>query len=103
VADAVRVEKAILPAEGHAVRIVADGTPIALFRLGGQLYALDARCTHMGGPLEQGAIHGTQVTCPWHGSVFDVRDGKVVRGPAVKNATSYRVRLEGETLILERS
>ncbi|MGA8303813.1 MAG: Rieske (2Fe-2S) protein [Thermoplasmata archaeon] len=102
-AEAVRIEKAPLPAEGQVVRIVADGTPIALFRRSGELYAVDARCTHVGGPLDQGAFHGTRVSCPWHGSVFDVRDGKVVRGPAVRNATSYRVHLEGETLILERS
>jgi len=101
VAETFRVEKAPLPAEGHAVRVVVNGAPVAVFRVSGVLYALDARCTHVGGPLDQGALHGTQVTCPWHGSVFDVRDGKVVRGPAVRPASVYRVHLEGETLVLE--
>lgn len=99
--ETIRVEKAPLPAEGHAVRVVANGVPVAVFRVGGVLYALDARCTHVGGPLDQGALEGTQVTCPWHRSVFDVRDGKVVRGPAARPATAYRVRQDGETLVLE--
>ena len=96
------MEKAALPEEGHAVRVVADGVPIALFRVGGNLYALDARCTHVGGPLDQGPLEGTQVTCPLHHSVFDVRDGRVLKGPATRPANAYHVRVEGETLLLER-
>jgi nitrite reductase/ring-hydroxylating ferredoxin subunit len=101
-AETIRIEKATLPEEGHSVRVLANGTPIALFRVGGTLYGLDARCTHVGGPLDQGALAGTQVTCPWHHSVFDVRDGKVVHGPATRPATAYRARVEGDTLVLER-
>jgi len=101
-AETVRIEKATLPAEGHAVRVLANGTPVAIFRVGGELYGLDARCTHVGGPLDQGPLAGTEVTCPWHHSVFDVRDGKVVHGPATRPATPYRVRVDGATLVLER-
>lgn len=97
-----RIEKAPLPSEGHAVRVDAGGTPVAVFRVGGDLYAINAKCTHVGGPLDKGTLAGTQVTCPLHGSIFDVRDGKVVRGPAVSAEPSYRPRLEGDTLILER-
>ena len=81
---------------------MANGTPVALFRIGGALHAIDARCTHVGGPLDRGSVQGTQVTCPLHGSVFDVRDGKVIRGPATRGVTPYRARLEGDTLVLER-
>ncbi|MCI4339537.1 MAG: Rieske (2Fe-2S) protein [Thermoplasmata archaeon] len=97
-----RLEKSPLPAEGQGVRVIANGVPVAVFRVGGTLYAIDARCTHVGGPLDQGTLKGNDVTCPLHGSVFDVRNGKVVRGPATRPETAYRVRLEGETLILER-
>lgn len=100
--ETARVEKAVLPLEGHGVRVIANGVPVAVFRVGGALHALDARCTHVGGPLDQGKLDGTHVTCPWHGSVFDIRDGTVVRGPAARATTAYRVRLDGETLILER-
>jgi nitrite reductase/ring-hydroxylating ferredoxin subunit len=100
--ESFRVEKAPLPAEGHAVRVVVNGVPVAVFRVGNQLYGLDARCTHVGGPLDQGTLEGPQVTCPWHHSVFDVRDGKVIRGPATQPAAPYRVRQDGEALVLER-
>jgi nitrite reductase/ring-hydroxylating ferredoxin subunit len=100
--ETVRIQNPTLPAEGHAVRIDAHGTPVAIFRIGGSLYGLDARCTHLGGPLDQGPITGTQVTCPWHHSVFDIRDGRVLGGLAARPAVTYRVRLEGDTLVLER-
>ena len=97
-----RVDNPTLPAEGHAVRVTAGGQPIAVFRVGGQLFALDARCPHVGGPLDRGPVAGTQVTCPLHGSIFDVRDGHLVRGPASHGVTAYRTRLDGTTLVLER-
>lgn len=100
--ETVRVEKAVLPSEGKGVRVVANGMPVAVFRVGGVLYGLDARCTHVGGPLDQGAVDKNHVTCPWHGSIFDVQTGKVVRGPAARAATPYRVRQDGDALILER-
>lgn len=100
--ETIRIEKAALPEEGHGVRVDAHGTPVAVFREGGQLYAVDARCTHVGGPLERGRLSGTQVTCPLHGSVFDLRTGAVLRGPATRPVTAYRAKLDGETLVLER-
>ena len=101
-ADTIRIEKTSLPAEGHAVRVSANGVPVAVFRVADQLYAIDARCTHVGGPLDRGPLEGTVVTCPLHGSKFDVRDGKVLRGPATRGVTAYRTRVDGDTLILER-
>ena len=84
------------------MRILANGTPVAIFRIAGRLYGLDARCTHVGGPLDQGSVLGTEVTCPWHHSVFDIRDGRVVHGPATKPVVPYRVRMDGTALVLER-
>ena len=54
------------------------------------------RCTHAEGPLNEGDIEGSQVTCPWHASVFDVRDGSVVVGPAADPLKTYTVVVEGE-------
>ncbi|HEY6238111.1 MAG TPA: Rieske 2Fe-2S domain-containing protein, partial [Thermoplasmata archaeon] len=59
-------------------------------------------CTHVGGPLDQGSVSGLQVTCPLHGSVFDLATGSVVRGPAFRPVTAYRARIEGTALVLER-
>ena len=48
----------------------------ALFNVDGQFFALDGVCPHQGGPLGQGELCGSIVTCPWHGWQFDVEDGK---------------------------
>ena len=56
-------------------------TPVLLVREGDQVYALEPRCGHMGGPLPEGTLQGHIVTCPWHGSQYDVRTGRAIRGP----------------------
>jgi nitrite reductase/ring-hydroxylating ferredoxin subunit len=89
------------PAAGHAIRVDVDGTPVAVFRVGDQLLAVDARCTHVGGPLERGAVSGGAVTCPLHGSQFDMATGKVLRGPATRPVRALRVREEPGALVLE--
>jgi nitrite reductase/ring-hydroxylating ferredoxin subunit len=57
---------------------------IALFNVGGTFYAIDNRCTHVGGPLGEGSLSGTTVTCPWHGFTVDVRTGVCPRNPVLK-------------------
>jgi nitrite reductase/ring-hydroxylating ferredoxin subunit len=90
-----------LPESGQAVRVNAGGTPVAVFRIGERLVATAARCTHVGGPLDRGPLTGNIVTCPLHGSQFDVTTGQVVRGPAVQPIQTYRARVEADTLVLE--
>ncbi|HLF36812.1 MAG TPA: Rieske (2Fe-2S) protein, partial [Anaerolineales bacterium] len=53
-------------------------------------------CTHEGGPLSEGDLQGTVITCPWHGSRFDVTSGKLVRGPTQRPLQTFRVSVEGE-------
>jgi nitrite reductase/ring-hydroxylating ferredoxin subunit len=79
-------------AEGEAKCVVAAGVPVLLVRTGGELRALSNRCVHRGGPLHEGEISGGTVTCPWHGSVFDLRDGGVVRGPAAYPQPAWETR-----------
>ncbi|MDG2385600.1 MAG: Rieske 2Fe-2S domain-containing protein [Pirellulaceae bacterium] len=61
---------------GHGIEVVASGRMIALFNVDGQFHALDGVCPHQGGPLGQGELCGTIVTCPWHGWQFDVSTGQ---------------------------
>ncbi|HLW59691.1 MAG TPA: non-heme iron oxygenase ferredoxin subunit [bacterium] len=76
---------------GREVRVA--GKVLALFNLDGVFYALANECTHMGGPLGKGAVNGTTVTCPWHGSRFDVRTGQVVEPPARRPVVTYPVQV----------
>jgi nitrite reductase/ring-hydroxylating ferredoxin subunit len=92
---------AVLPAPGESVRITSGERAIALFRTESGLFALDARCSHLGGPLDRGRVENGRVTCPWHGSVFDLATGAAVRGPAHEPVRPYRARVDGDRLILE--
>jgi nitrite reductase/ring-hydroxylating ferredoxin subunit len=71
--------------QGDELRQVeVDGVPVLLARSrAGEVCALASTCTHLGGPLAEGSREGDTVTCPWHGSRFDLRTGAVVGGPAV--------------------
>lgn len=56
--------------------------PVAVFHFSGALCAVADRCPHAGATLSEGELDGTVLTCPRHGSQFDVRTGERVRGPA---------------------
>src|SRR4030042_2415370 len=65
--------------DGTMKKVAVQGKEILLARSNGQYYAAGNRCPHMGGDLSQGRLEGTVVTCPRHGSQFDITDGHVVR------------------------
>lgn len=68
----------------------------AVFNVAGSFCATHAKCTHRGGPLSEGQLDGSTVTCPWHGAQFNVCTGAVLRGPATERVKTYRVIVEGE-------
>ncbi len=88
-------------APGEAQLVDAAGKKIALFNVDGKFYAIDENCTPRGGPLSEGMLMGTEVTCPWHGAVFDVRTGSVLAPPAPQDVARYNVRVEGEDIEVE--
>ena len=79
--------------QGEPMKVDVEGTGILLFRSGSRIHALASRCTHLGGPLEEGEIDGSTVTCPWHASCFRLDDGSVVRGPARSPQPAYATRV----------
>jgi nitrite reductase/ring-hydroxylating ferredoxin subunit len=98
---AVRIGKSTdIPAgEMHVFDIA--GTRVTVANAGGHLYAFDDRCTHAGCSLSHGRLDGATVTCPCHGSQFDVTTGAVIRGPATRAVRSHRVEVEAEKLLVE--
>ena len=60
---------------GTSRRVEIDGKAIALFHVDGTLYAIEDTCLHAGGPLHEGTVDGTIVTCPWHQWQFDLKTG----------------------------
>jgi len=94
--------------------VTAEGREILLARVGDKYYAVDNRCPHMKGDLSQGKLEGTVVTCPVHGSQFDISNGQVVRwlkgglmsklGGALKiskSLTVYNVKVENGKILVE--
>ncbi len=83
--------------EARPRRIVVGGTEAFVLRNGETLYAIGLRCTHQGAPLDRGVLHLTgspiTVTCPAHGSMFDLTDGQVRRGPAMHPVPAFDVRV----------
>jgi ferredoxin-NADP reductase/nitrite reductase/ring-hydroxylating ferredoxin subunit len=62
--------------EGKPIRVDVDGKAIVLALVSGKVYAMDAVCSHEGGPLEDGSIEGYSLICPWHQGIFDIRTAK---------------------------
>src|SRR5579883_696081 len=88
--------------EGKLYRVTVAGVPVVLLRQGEQFSAISATCPHAGGPLDEGPLTGDIVECPWHGSRFCMRDGRVLTGPAVVDAPRYDVRVENGQVALKR-
>jgi nitrite reductase/ring-hydroxylating ferredoxin subunit len=80
---------------GSALLVEAGGESIAVFNVGGVFYATQAECTHKRGPLDEGELDGSIVTCPYHGAQYDVSTGQVLRGPAEKSLRTFRVEVDG--------
>jgi NAD(P)H-dependent nitrite reductase small subunit len=78
---------------GQAAEVSVGTQPVALFNIGGTFHALTNRCPHRGGPLGQGFVDGSQVSCPWHNYTFDVTTGENVVDPQLKVAR-YDVKVE---------
>jgi nitrite reductase/ring-hydroxylating ferredoxin subunit len=84
--------------EGSLLGVELEGNNIVLAVINGQVFAMDAICSHQGAPLEEGTLEGYNLTCPWHYAVFDVRNGRVSdRTVWAKNQTSYPVNVDEST------
>jgi nitrite reductase/ring-hydroxylating ferredoxin subunit/uncharacterized membrane protein len=81
--------------EGKLVKVLAGSMPVLVVRVDGKLAAIANTCSHAGGPLNEGTLDRDRVTCPWHASVFCVRDGRVEHGPATFDQPRFDVREQG--------
>lgn len=77
-----------------------EGREVAIFNVDGQFYATQSNCTHAGGPLCDGSLAGEVVTCPWHGSQFNVCTGEVVMDPAREPLATYPVQVQDGVLVV---
>jgi|ERR671919_1745654 nitrite reductase (NADH) small subunit/3-phenylpropionate/trans-cinnamate dioxygenase ferredoxin subunit len=97
----VKVAKTDEVALSQGKMVEVSGKKIALFNVAGSFYAIDDTCSHRGGPLSEGGLDGKQVTCPWHGAIFDTTTGDVLGPPAAQGVARYNVRVDGTDIEVE--
>ena len=98
--DYVRVASVNDMKPNQGLLVETGGKRMAVFKLGADYFAIDDACTHVGGSLSEGTIMGQSVACPWHGAQFNVRTGKVLRGPARQDIQTYSVEVEDDLILV---
>ena len=86
--------------EGTGLIIELDGKPVALFKKGDEVFAIDNTCFHRGGPLGEGEVEENVVTCPLHGWQYDITNGNCLTMPTHKLNT-YKVKVENGKVLIE--
>jgi chlorite dismutase/nitrite reductase/ring-hydroxylating ferredoxin subunit len=90
-----------LPA-GASKRVYNGADAIALFNVAGTYYAVSDRCSHGRASLSEGSVDadGCTLNCPWHGGKFDIRTGEPAGGPVRAGIRKYRVKVEGDRILV---
>ena len=87
---------------GKMTMVSTDGKDILVTNVDGNYYAMDDTCTHTGASLSEGSLDGSTVTCPWHGSTWDCKTGKMIAfGVQLKDLSSYKVMVESDNVFVE--
>ena len=81
--------------------VVVNGRDIAVYAVGGDVYATDNICTHGQARLCDGFLDGHEIECPLHQGKFDVRDGTPLCDPVTEAIRSYPVKIDGERVYLQ--
>ena len=90
--------------ESGGLKVEIASTPVAVFRVGDDAYALADRCSHAEASLSEGEVFGLEVECPRHGAVFDLATGEALTLPATKPVAVYRTLVEdGDVFVLEEA
>lgn len=97
----VLVGKAADLQQGMAARVVVEGTPVAVFNVEGQFYAIADTCTHEEASLSEGYVDEDVVECPKHGAMFHIPTGQVRSLPATHSVATFSTVVEGADLYVE--
>jgi nitrite reductase/ring-hydroxylating ferredoxin subunit len=87
-------------AAGKMKAVDVTGVSVLLANVAGEYYAIGNKCTHRGCKLSSGTLNGETVKCPCHKSVFNVKTGEVLHGPASKPAPKYAVKVEEQQILI---
>ena len=85
---------------GHLLKIQHEGVAYLLANVEGTIYATDDLCSHEDASLSTGALKGECVSCPLHGSRFNVRTGEPIENPATETIRTFPVRVENNKVMI---
>jgi len=85
---------------GNMMNVEIAGKEICISNIDGKYYAIGNRCTHMGCLLSDGELEGENVTCPCHGSVFNLKTGAVLKGSAKTSEPVFEVKVDSEQVLV---
>jgi nitrite reductase (NADH) small subunit len=97
--DFERIDGAADLAPGTARAFLVGRYEVAVFNVGGVLFALENICPHQGGPLAEGWLEGPLITCPWHGWCFNVETGGMTLGDFAR-VPRFSVYRDGDDLLI---
>jgi len=86
--------------EGKPLLGHAHGEAVLLARVGKEVFAVGATCTHYGGPLAEGLLDGETVRCPWHHACFSLRTGEALQAPALNAIACFQVEARADRLVV---
>lgn len=83
------------------VKVESEGKAILVANVDGNYFAMDDICTHQGASLSEGTLEDATVTCPWHGSTWDCKTGKLIAfATQLENLASYKVLVESDSVFV---
>jgi len=88
--------------DGRPFSVEVDGYSLVVVRCGGELYAVEDRCTHDGEPLGEAEVESCEIICPRHAARFSLCTGDALTPPAYEPLRTFRVREEGGRILVER-
>jgi len=83
------------------IGVKAESNDILIANFAGKYYAIGNSCTHRDCKLSDGKLKDGSITCPCHGSVFDIKTGNVLHGPAKNPEPVYQVKVEGDQILVK--
>lgn len=87
--------------DGAVIGVDVGGTPVALYNLGGTIYATHGICTHALALLSEGWVEDGKIECPLHQGQFDIRSGKALCAPLTQDLRTYAVKIDGDSILVD--
>lgn len=85
----------------EGLKVEVGDRQITLVKADGRVYAISNVCTHEYAEMHEGFVEGTEIECPLHGSMFDVKTGEVKSLPATENLPTFPCKVEGDDVLVD--